>query len=295
MHVCIRTHFIPMHNPLKNRVLSSAAALLAFSPVLSAAVLVEDQFLTGGSNYSLGAVVGQGPTSTGFSGDWFQVAGSSATIVAGGLAGPVGMNTAGGSLSIPDGNSRQLRLLANPFTASTVGTYYVSFLFQASAADGQYRSLEFFNGGNADTPDRNLRFGLGGGSGGYGNGESFGLRVGGSATTAVGTGNTAVNHVVLKLELGATAASDTVTVFLNPTNLAGESGNASVSASSLDIAFDRVGIAKFTSGTLGFDEFRIATSFGEATAIPEPSSVAMMVGAGALLCVALRRRRRNAL
>lgn len=257
-----------------------------------ATVLVYEPFLTG-TNASAGeyntssSLIGQGPTSFGFTGNWITGVSGSAAPVATGLTSP-GVVSAGGAATIGGNNVRTGRLLNSPFTASTIGTFYLSFLMDLGGVDGQYKALELHSGGFADTTDRNFRLGNGGGSGGFGNSD-FGFRIAGGPLQGLGTADTNTNFFVVRFDLSSTAASDTVTVYRNPTDLLVESNNTGVSLSGQDILFDRITLAQFTTQTVTFDELRLTTTF--ASAIPEPTSVGLL-GAAAL-CLFIRRFRRN--
>ncbi len=66
--------------------------------------------------------------------------------------------------------------------------------------------------------------------------------------------------------------------------------NDGVQTGSIDyIGFNSV--VFFGGRTIGFDEFRIGNSFADVTAIPEPTSVALMIGSASLLFY--RRRRKS--
>ncbi len=270
---------------MKNLILAFAISLM---PLASshAALLVHDPFLTGGSNYNTSAsIVGQGPTATGFTGNWLAATTGTATPVSGGLS-YTGVDSSGGALVLSGGNNRYGRLLTTPFTAATTGTFYLSFLMDLSSVDGQYKALELHSGGFADATDRNFRLGNGGGANGFNN-DDFGFRIAGGPIQNLGAGNTATNFFIVRFDLSATAASDTVTVYRNPTDFAVESNNTGVSLAEQDIVFDRISVAMFTDQVTTFDEFRISTTFAEA--IPEPST-ALLFGLGSALMLARRRR-----
>jgi MYXO-CTERM domain-containing protein len=280
-----------------------ALAAVCLATPASAALLVQDQFQAGdppalGEYNSATALVGQGPASaTGFSGNWSSVTagtGSSNSIVTGLTY--LSLITAGSAAQVSGGNTRINHLLANPFTASTTGTFYMSLLFQGSDTDGQFRSVEFHNGGNAGA-DRNFFLGMGGGSGGFGDGSTQGIRLfGDTGATSLGASNTDVNMFVLKLELSSTNLSDTLTVYRNPTDLLVE-GNNTVGATftGRNIAFDRLSLALFSTGTVTLDEFRIGDTFADVTPVPEPSSAAfLLLGVALLVAHRVRRSRQSA-
>ncbi len=268
-----------------------ATALLCFSATSQAALIVQDSFLTG-SNPLLGeyntssSLIGQGPTATGFTGNW--LVGTSGTInpITTGLT-YTGVESAGGAASITGTNNvRTGRLLSTPFTASTTGTYYLSFMMDLGGVDTQYKAFELHNGGFAGT-DRGFRLGNGGGAGGF-SATNYAFRIGDGAAQDLGAANTNTNFFLVRFDLSSTAASDTVTVYRNPVDLLIESNNTGVTLAGQDILFDRISLAQFTTQQVSFDEIRLGTTF--ASAIPEPSSMVLLTMGGAALAL-LRRRR----
>ncbi len=253
-----------------------------------ATLLVYEPFLTGGSNYDTSAsLIGQGPTSLGFTGNWITGTTGPADPIATGLT-YTGVDSAGGAASVGTNNVRTGRLLNTPFTATTTGTYYLSFLMDLGGVDNQYKALEFHNGGLADA-DRNFRLGNGGGAGGFG-ATNYGFRIAGGANQDLGVADTNTNFFIVRFDLSSTAASDTVTVYRNPTDLVIESNNTGVTLTGQDIVFDRITLAQFTTQQVTFDEIRLSTSF--ATAIPEPSTYGL-VGFAAILGLIARRFRKK--
>jgi len=269
-------------NTMKSKKLASSLILFASAATSHAAISVQDSFLTGGgSNYTVGNIEGQNPTTLGFSGAWVNNFGATGnkTISATNLSPSV---NAGGSVNfVHDG--RIGRSLTSAI--STTGTIYIGFTFQASAAN--YQALEFTSGGTGDS-NRTIQVGASGSDFG---GANFGLRINNSNTLQLQSNtafNTNINTYVLRLNLSATSNGDSITMFVNPANES--SGSTTLTGFDFN-GIDRFGIANFSSAglSIGVDEIRFADNFAEA--IPEPSSSALLLGG--LGSLALIRRRRS--
>src|SRR5258706_13350038 len=131
--------------------LTAACALaLAMAPGAQAQILANDPFLTGGGNYTTsGSIVGQGPTVTGFTGNWFDAFQGvrdsvSATPIS--YSGTTGYDTTPGSGALVNvtQDGRAVRPLdstdVNALTA-TSGPVYMSFLMQLPIV-GAYQPVE---------------------------------------------------------------------------------------------------------------------------------------------------------
>jgi len=92
--------------------------------------------------------------------------------------------------------------------------------------------------------------------------------------------NTAVHLFVVGFNLSATAASDTVTVWLDPTLGAGAPGGG-LTVSGQNIAFDRLSLSDYSGNSANWDEIRWGTTFDSVTVVPEPSTFAL-AGLGGL-------------
>ncbi|MFH1498644.1 MAG: hypothetical protein ABII82_12555 [Verrucomicrobiota bacterium] len=282
---------------------ASAIILASILPDVSAALLVEDQFLTGpngaAGEYNLGPAVGQSPTNLGYTGGYLNTGFASPEIIGTGLSytdGTHTMQTAGGAIQSTTAvqHTRVGRLQENPFDSSSNETIYLSFLYQVSATGG-YKAMELHNGGFADSTNRVLQIGLLGNDGL--NASNFGLRINNNNALRLdfGAADTGVNLFVLKFDLSAVAGGDSVTVYRNPDlDLEPESG---VSLTGFDFQFDRISMAKFNS--LGFsltlDEIRLGQAFNDVStipaSIPEPASFAWLTGLACLAGRLFSRRR----
>lgn len=275
------------------------STLFASPSLLHAVVLSHDSF----SGYSPGELPGQNPTVTGYSGAWADVAFGDAepSVTAGSLSysDPLYLGSSGDKISkgadlegINGANSgRTERLLDSSLvvTNSTAGTVYLSFLFQsgfenAAAQPAVYQTLGLWNGTGANDGLRDFEAGIA--SGDFGT-TNYAYRVDNSTVGNLGVAsNSSVHLFVVKFDLSAAAASDSVTVWLNPTLGAGEPGGG-VTLSGRDLAFDRLVFSDYASNSTNWDEVRWGTTFNAVT-VPEP--VSALLGSFGLLAL-LRRRR----
>ncbi len=178
-------------------------------------------------------------------------------------------NTSGGEITA-NNSGRVYRLLDNTLkvTDSTVGTRYLSFLFVSGQQTGAttYQMLSLYDGGTADAA-RNFDVGVTTNGGLAGTQYNFG--VDNSYTNTGVTATTAVRLVVVKFSLSATAAQDSVTVWVDPVLGAGEpAGGTTVTGK--NITFDRLALSDYDGNSAGWDEIRWATTFDEATLGPVP-------------------------
>ncbi|WP_411847073.1 immunoglobulin domain-containing protein [Roseibacillus persicicus] len=253
------------------------AALLG-SQALQGQIISQDSF----SAYAAGALSNQDPAVTGYLFSWSQAAFGTdgpgislgsltysdvAYATGGGNKVAANVDTAG----IQAANSgRVARELDLPLIAddTTTGTLYLSWLFQtgnegaAPQADVyQTLSLHYLDG-----TDGNRTFDAGIASGDFGT-PNFAYRVNNNAGLG-GILNIAVDdqvHLfVAKFELNDTAASDVVTVWIDPT-LGGGDPAGGVSISGIDLQFDRLAFSDYASNSSAWDEVRWGTTFDSVT------------------------------
>jgi hypothetical protein len=266
----------------------SRAELLYYDPFNIGASPAAGQYTTGALIPTFGN--GQNPTigPTPFmTGAWAANAADSInnTVQAQGLS-FIGAPVSGGSLGVlrdADNvvqSSRAFRQLTTPFTATTEGTYYFSFLANfggvgvsptsASRDDVAHRAVEFQQGSDEGS---NIRIGYASYNGNFNSLPPaqaplkfgpFGQEVliaGAPANFIADNGTT--HLVVMKFTMSATDLMDSVELFLDPTDNE-EPVVADASFFNRNIAFDRVsGPVQFGgAGTpMQFDEFRVANTY----------------------------------
>ena len=265
----------------------------------------------GPGEYSLGPLHGQpdppiGPLglSTFFAGNWVDDAEQPSQVVQETSIVPAW--TLGGSVTAVGDGGRAARFLAEPWDDTMTGTYYLSFLvnFGASAhpSDGVgYRSVEFWPAGAAiGHAVQSMQVGYNQFSGCPGQiclpeddwSTRMQLRVGGPTNFAQLLTDYSFNDdgethfMIVKFELSEQTASDTISVYLDPTIGYGipdgfgsggfeEPEIATAVASGVDFTLGAIGaISRFGgTGVLPvFDELRVGTEFADVVPIPDPLS-----------------------
>ena len=286
--------------PLASLLAAACFATLALGAMEGrAALLAYDGFRIATDGYTQGNLGGQNPTTPGFTGAWDQpnIFGSGSAVVNSASAltypGATTDNTGGVATSSgANSGARVSRLLASPFTATTSGTFYFSFLTQVPDTNKQgYVGLEMHNGGTDDS-QRTFQAGFNGDVA-PNNGTTYGIRVNNATTASSGVTPVANQTAlfVVKFTLSATDLSDSITVWVNPSDLSSEAGSgAGTTISGVNFTAERIGFGDFFSSGGKFDELRVGTTYQDVTAVPEPTSAAFLAGGAALLGM-LRRRR----
>ena len=261
----------------------------------NAALIASDSFATtaGGADYNVDRIYDQNPTvgNTGFTGAW-GTGGTTAALQAanGGLTHPnvVGSALDGQVIAFTSGGSAP-RIVSRAINyAPTDGTYYMSALFQKTAATTTLDVLAGLGpavGTNTDfTATASTLLGIvDGGMAFYSNSTTTELLT----DAEMNIGETYMG--ILQFNFNS-AGDDTVIVTLR------DASNATVAAQtftglSLDGNMGRLSMAtsQFDS-TVGLDEIRFGTEiFNVVSLIPEPST-ALMLGLGLVGLVARRRR-----
>lgn len=124
---------------------------------------------------------------------------------------------------------------------------------------------------------------------------------GGITETALGSVSLATTHLMLaRIVIDESGVNDSIEYWFNPNLTGGVAGlgAATLSSSGSDLfgtGISSIGLSMRRNGSQ-LDSIRISNDASGfdlvTTAIPEPSSAAMLGGVGALLCVAMRRRQR---
>jgi hypothetical protein len=261
--------------PLSLSILSAGVLLPATG---LAAILSQDSF----SAYTAGAELpGQNPTIVGYTGGWTDVAFGNAepAVIAGSLTyGGANYAAGGGDMvgkgadtaGIGAGNSGRVeRLLDSALvvTDSTAGTVYLSWLFKtgnenAAAQANVYQTLALWNGTGATDSLRDFEAGIAAGDFATTN---YGFRVDNNAPANLNLApDSNVHLIVAKFTLSATAASDSVTVWIDPVLGAGEPAGG-VTVSGKDLAFDRLVLSDFASNSSAWDDIRWGAAFDDVT------------------------------
>lgn len=224
------------------------------------------------------------PTVAGYTGNWTGVdfgtarpktlAGSLVYTNTAGYAAGIGNHIgvdfiAGGEINA--GNSgRMFRLLDSSLIAnsSTTNTRYFSFLFQSGQETGAstYQMLDLYDSNTADA-NRNVTLGLTQNGGQSGTEYDFGVDEVYFSTGVLADTN--VHLFVVKFEFSDVAASDTVTVWLDPILGAGDPVGGVV-VSGQDITFDRLGMSDYEGNSANWDELRWGTNFDSVTIVTPP-------------------------
>lgn len=255
---------------------------------------------TPGPYNTLGNIATQNPgnsaTSFGWSGAWKGQ--TLITVQQDGLSYSGFASTEEGRLFVPrfDNNGRWvMRQLDTGYDNSATETLYLSFLAQDVTQGGTEWGLELNNAGAGDrvhNSTRTLMVGMT--SSGQLGMRTYGNGAGGTADAplALGASTTNVELFVLKIELSATADSDTITIWRNPTDLTNEAANTAVgSLTGRNLVFDNIALNEFRNDDgVYFDEIRIGTTWDAVSPIPEPGTLLLVgIALGSLL---LFRRRR---
>lgn len=255
------------------------AAASAVSGTLKGAVTAQDAF-----NYTVGSdnLSGQGTAGNGWAGAWGNASSSGTqSVTTGSLDSPVTTFESGNKTTIQTGgtnNSLIFRSLASPITT---GTVYVGFIFKRNTASNRTAGLSLYSGLSTEL----LLIGI--------NDDSAGkLQISGTNTTTTATNGTSY-QLVLRVDFNASGSNEALNLFVNQA----AEGTADATISNLNFAagFDTIRLfAGSSRNGLGaqsadFDEVRIATTYADALAIPEPSAALLVGCLGALTL--LRRRR----
>jgi len=263
---------------MKSSILPTSLFFLAVVPLSQAVQISADPFLTGVENYSAGInnLVTQGPAITGYSGNWLPAYGGaqSPDVLEASLDYP-GLTSTGGAISYTNGgNGRCGRVLSTSYGNSYSGSIYVGVLVQLETASSDYRAFELHEGGFDDGGNRRLQIAVGESVGGLVPTSDFALRINETTGMSLGAHDTDVNLFVIRIDFSDAAASDTVTVYRNPTDLTVEANNtASATVTNVDFRFDRTSFARFNSSTgIAFDELRIGTTFNDITGVVNPDA-----------------------
>lgn len=281
----------------KSSLLLVALTMCVAATSASAAVIAYDGFSS--ANYTTGQLLGQNPTITGFTGAWTN----NAVVYEGGAASAltyngIASNDTGGAFSNSVGGrtGRVFSTMLGGNVVSGTHTYYISLMIKNAVINvANYRAFEL----DSQFGNRNFQLGSAADTGF----TNWGMRV----TTATSTNIVANSGVaavanstvfaVVKLTYSDVAAGDSVSLWIDPTNLGSESLSTNfVSLTGFDFLHNSardMQLASFSgAGTSYWDEIRIGTAWADVTPVPEPSAF-VLFGIGSLCFVAMRARIRH--
>jgi hypothetical protein len=252
--------------PLLKMMLVTGGLLPSFA---HAQLLSRDSF----STYTAGQKLPlQNPTITGYAGAWTDVAFGNAepAVEAGNLTYAGANYVAGGGDKVGKGADaagiaaancgRAERLLDSALVATdaTSGTLYLAWLFQTgnegtAANANTYQTLALWNGTGGTDGLRDFEAGIAAGDFATTN---YGFRVDNNAPADLNVAADANVHLfVAKFVLSSTAASDSVTVWIDPVLGAGEPAGG-VTISGKNLAWDRLVLSDYASNSSHWDEIR---------------------------------------
>lgn len=254
----------------------------AMTSTANAALIAYDGF-----DYPTGNLAGNGTGSLGFSSNWSTPT-DAVTVTSPGLTFPelaVNGNTA--FLSPSSANAASERMLSSSLATEGGAPTYISFLFDRQAGS-RYFGLELRDGGS-----QTVFVGSNSGASNY--------TLSGPVSLDSGVPVTADPALlVVRIDSPTGGSNDSISLFVNPTP-GGPEPTADATATGLNVdSFDLISLAAgFTSGSnttaTGFiDEIRIGSTFASVTpaAVPEPSTLALLLISAATLQGPLARRRR---
>lgn len=291
-----------------NQLTALTCGVIAMACVTSHAQLITSESFSG---YSVGSDLPESalqPVVTGYTGNWTDIdfGNAEAAVIAGslvyggagyaaGIGDRVGVlnNVVDGEINAAN-SGRTFRLLNSSLAVTdlTAGTRYVSWLFQSGQETGAttYQMLDLYD---VNTADANRNFTAGITDNGPMDGTQYDFGVDEAYTSTGVAANSAVHLFVVRFDLSATALSDSVTVWLDPTLGAGDPAGG-VTVSGVNLTFDRQGFSDYEGNSANWDEVRWGSSFGGVTiaAVPEPGTLALLLG-GLGSFLGFRRARKN--
>ncbi|MCC5844462.1 MAG: PEP-CTERM sorting domain-containing protein [Verrucomicrobia bacterium] len=292
--------------------------LLSFGSTASASLRVYDGF----SGYTVDTtVVGQGPSTTGFSGNWTDTGGTLAATVdyrprINNLTYTNFAPSSGGSLEAyrsSGSHSGGYKQVSRDFDYAAPGTgdFYMAFLIQNDSANAVADTRLWLQGlsapdGNRDAffdinhTDNTLMFSAGGGSGlettdfGLNSGANlvvvraiydFGINTAGNPNAAF------YDRVEFWINPTLTASAAPTSADLGTPDASGFGIMRSFNGNGTPLAYNSLHFRhSLNSGSVSLDEFTITTSLSDIVAIPEPGTLALVgIALGSL--VLFRRRR----
>ncbi len=248
--------------------LAVSAALLCPAVSVHAALIAYEGF-----DYAVGNLETNNG-GTGWSGAWTATGNTVASPGFGVTAGSY--PTTGNLLDLGGNNVGNIRPLTSSPDAPG-STLYLSFIADVDSAD--YAGLSLFEGGT-----ENLFLGKTFGA------PNWGIDIGGTGVNTT-TPTSTQSLLVFRLDFGGgTTAGDTlIRMYVNPA--AGtEPIIADASIEKVNFTYDQIRVQAGLGAADGaFDEIRFGTTYADVVAVPEPSTVGLMILAGTIGMVFRRR------
>ena len=259
-------------------IFATGAIALASFGTASAVVLASDNF----NSYATGTVGDQGAAGSGWGSSYFPVSSGTATVTTGSI-GPVSTGNRLVVSGVTAGSAVAVRDLSPIITSD----FYVGFSFRSDTTSNRSAGFQIRS---SDSSEKAFI--------GISNGEGtrklgiYGSTTGVSSITA---GNGTTYQLVVKVSFNASGSNEVVSLFIDQATEGTANATATYNFNGYNGSQENFGrIALFAGGgtdttTASFDNVRIATTYAEALAVPEPSSALLIGSFGAL---ALLRRRR---
>ncbi len=289
---------LPSYFSLAAASLGVTVALSLLPNLASAAPIASDSFAVtaGGNDYDISRLYGQNPTvgSSGFSAAWTN----SLTQSTGDLAAEAGgLNASLLQGSALDGQATTAgtdtdRAVYRPFTTPPTAStsYYFSFLLNSPTGNQSYFGLSSLLSRD-DLPSNGVTAGVS-------LANEIVLRVNSTNSVLLSSANYMVNttYFVLVEIQNNIAGTDTINASVyssSATDLSSPLGTIAGATGEVSSGLSHLGFFQDTSanGGLNVDEFRLGTTISDVTAVPEPSTVALLLGGFGLLVVRAVRRR----
>jgi len=246
-------------------------------PAIAGAVqFTNEPFSTDPGEYVVGSnnLVGQGPSITGYEGNWLEAFGGSESpdVISTSLEYPGTLSSGGAVRYTGGGGGRCGRILSQGYNNDSVGTVYVGVLVQLDAIGADYRAFELHEGGFDDGANRRLQIAVGESVGDTVAASDFAVRINETTGASLGAMDTDVNLFVIRIDFANTPLGDTVTIYRNPTDLTNEANNTpAATIAGIDFRFDRTSFARFNASSgIAFDEVRAVTTFNDVTGTIDP-------------------------
>ncbi len=289
---------------MKKLILTVLSTALLAGVTAHAQTLAYEGFSVPG-DYSNGGDVNGANGGSGWNNAWNGAVGSYETVL-GGLDytdnNAISLVTTAGQANKITGNPPGFGSLQRQFASSDQSgtTFFFSLLYRASANN---LNNDIFILGQQNIGNERVRV-YNNGSGQIGvNIDPIGSGIE-TVFTSTGLDLSTTTFIVGAYTVG-TGASDGLTMYFDPTDLTDVAGSATQSFTFLESSLSggtfasvsSVGIQSTAGGTYEYDEFRLAYGTGasleDVVLIPEPTSAALLIGAGTLLAFRSRSRRKS--